>query len=99
MVKSAPLLSLPPVHTSVIKMSMRTRALVFSTFFGSCLAIGLLLVSLTTNHWVRATPRRDASTQAKGEVNFGLFTGNHHLNLGFGVRSTQFDGEHPKHSI
>ncbi|EDW35386.1 GL15329 [Drosophila persimilis] len=32
-------------------MSMPTRALVFSTFFGICLAIGLQLVSMTTNHW------------------------------------------------
>lgn len=40
------------------EMSIRTRALVFSTFFGSCIAIGLLLVSLTTNHWVRASPKR-----------------------------------------
>ncbi|KAH8293394.1 hypothetical protein KR054_000048, partial [Drosophila jambulina] len=77
--------------TSVIKMSMRTRALVFSTFFGSCLAIGLLLVSLTTNHWVRATTQRRNSTDANGEVNFGLFNGNHDLNFGVGVRSNPFN--------
>lgn len=39
-------------------MSLRTRTLVFSTFFGSILAIGLLLVSLTTNSWVKAYPKR-----------------------------------------
>ncbi|XP_030369420.1 uncharacterized protein LOC115620357 [Scaptodrosophila lebanonensis] len=70
-----------------VKMSIRTRALVFLTFFGSCLAIGLLLVSMTTNHWIRATPRRVNSTEAKGDVNFGLFYGSQHLNLGFGVRT------------
>ena len=43
-------------------MSLRIRALVFSTFFGSCIAIGLLLVSLTTNSWVRATPKKRNST-------------------------------------
>ncbi|XP_034116491.1 uncharacterized protein LOC117576066 [Drosophila albomicans] len=68
------------------KMSIRTRALVFSTFFGSCLAIGLLLVSVTTNHWVRAYPRRINSTEAKGDVNFGLFYGSQYLNLGIGER-------------
>ncbi|XP_017015406.1 uncharacterized protein [Drosophila takahashii] len=72
-------------------MSMRTRALVFSTFFGSCLAIGLLLVSMTSNHWVRASPRRNSSAEAKGEVNFGLFYGNQHLNPGFGVRTYSVD--------
>ncbi|XP_064549879.1 uncharacterized protein LOC135436257 [Drosophila montana] len=73
------------------KMSLRTRALVFSTFFGSCLAIGLLLASMTTNHWVRAYPRRANSTEAKGDVNLGLFYGYQHLNLGFGQRTNQID--------
>ncbi|EDX11587.1 uncharacterized protein LOC6726673 [Drosophila simulans] len=72
-------------------MSLHTRALVFSTFFGSCLAIGLLLVSMTTNHWVRATPRRKNSADAKGEFNFGLFFGNYHLNPGFGIRTNSVD--------
>lgn len=72
-----------------IRMSLRTRVLVFSTFFGSCLAIGLLLTSMTTNHWVRAYPRRTNSTEAKGDVNFGLFYGNQNLNPGFGVRNNQ----------
>lgn len=76
-----------------VKMSLRTRALVFSTFFGSCLAIGLLLTSMTTNHWVRAYPRRTNTTEAKGDVNFGLFYGNQNLNPGFGVRNNQVDGE------
>lgn len=74
-------------------MSLRTRVLVFSTFFGSCLAIGLLLTSMTTNHWVRAYPRRTNSTEAKGDVNFGLFYGNQNLNPGFGVRNNQVNGE------
>lgn len=49
-------------------MSIRTRALVFSTFFGSCIAIGLLLVSLTTNHWVRAYPKRINSTVSTSKL-------------------------------
>ncbi|XP_067618606.1 clarin-2 [Eurosta solidaginis] len=69
-------------------MSMRTRALVFSTFFGSCIAIGLLLVSLTTNHWVRAYPKRLNYTNSSGDINFGLFYGNKALNYGVGVRSS-----------
>ncbi|XP_068152997.1 uncharacterized protein [Drosophila tropicalis] len=78
-------------ETPRTKMSIRTRALVFATFFGSCLAIGLLLVSMTTNHWVRANPRRGNSTEANGDVNLGLFYGNQHLNPGFGVRTFQVD--------
>lgn len=75
------------------KMSIRSRALVFSTFFGSCLAIGLLLVSVTTNHWVRAYPRRKNLTDASGDVNFGLFYGSQYLDVGIGVRCYPVDGE------
>ncbi|XP_037950112.1 uncharacterized protein LOC119681107 [Teleopsis dalmanni] len=69
-------------------MNIRTRALIFSTFFGSCVALGLLLVSLTTNHWVRATPRRSTAPESKGEVNYGLFYGNIDLDSGIGLRTT-----------
>ncbi|ALC46050.1 CG1103 [Drosophila busckii] len=75
---------------SYSKMSIRTRALVFSTFFGSCIAIGLLLTGMTTNHWIQAYPRKGNST-LKGEVNMGLFDSTHHLDSGFGVRSKQVD--------
>uniref|UniRef100_A0A1A9WY22 Uncharacterized protein n=1 Tax=Glossina brevipalpis TaxID=37001 RepID=A0A1A9WY22_9MUSC len=72
-------------------MSLRTRALVFSTFFGSVLAIGLLLVSLTTNSWVKAYPKRRNSPESKGEVSYGLFYGIKELDSGFGVRSYPVD--------
>uniref|UniRef100_A0A1A9Z9J2 MARVEL domain-containing protein n=1 Tax=Glossina pallidipes TaxID=7398 RepID=A0A1A9Z9J2_GLOPL len=72
-------------------MSLRTRTLVFSTFFGSILAIGLLLVSLTTNSWVKAYPKRTNAPQSKGEVSYGLFYGTKDLNPGFGVRSHSVD--------
>ncbi|XP_073819500.1 uncharacterized protein [Musca autumnalis] len=69
-------------------MSLRTRYLIFSTFFGSCIAIGLILGSLTTDSWVRATPKRGNSSESAGEVNFGLFYGSKVLNSGFGERIT-----------
>lgn len=68
-------------------MSIKTRALVFSTFFGSCIAIGLLLVSLTTNYWVRASPKRYNTSESFGNVNYGLFFGNRDLNVGYGNRT------------
>lgn len=68
-------------------MSLKTRALVFSTFFGSCIAIGLLLVSLTTNYWVQASPKRNNTSESFGYVNFGLFFGNRDLNVGYGDRN------------
>lgn len=52
---------------SYYEMTLRIRALVFSTFFGSCIAIGLLLVSLTTNSWVKATPKKRNSAVSKIE--------------------------------
>ncbi|XP_023292007.2 uncharacterized protein LOC111675472 [Lucilia cuprina] len=72
-------------------MTLRTRALVFSTFFGSCIAIGLLLVSLTTNSWVKATPKKRNSAESSGDVSYGLFYGTKELDSGFGVRSYPVD--------
>lgn len=68
-------------------MSIRTRALIFSTFLGCCLAIALLLIALTTNNWVRATPRRGNATESLSEVSLGLFYGNKNLNHGIGMRN------------
>lgn len=39
-------------------MSMQTRGLVFATFFGNCLVVGLLVASLTTDYWVHAQAKR-----------------------------------------
>lgn len=72
-------------------MSLKTRGLVFATFFGSCLAVGLLLVSLTTDHWITATPKRYNSTESKGYINFGLFSGSKVLNVGYGSRIHSID--------
>jgi len=71
-------------------MSIQNRTLVFSTFFGSCIAIGLLLVSLTTNHWVEANPRR-GNHSLNGEISYGLFYGKKELNYGIGLRSQPVD--------
>lgn len=68
-------------------MSIKTRSLVFATFFGSCLAVGLILASLTTDHWIHASAKRVNSSESFGEINYGLFTGMKHLNVGYGNRS------------
>jgi clarin len=56
-------------------MSLKTRSLVFATFFGSCCVIGLLIASLTTDYWITAQAKRQNTTASEGKINFGLFTG------------------------
>uniref|UniRef100_U5ER10 Putative conserved plasma membrane protein n=1 Tax=Corethrella appendiculata TaxID=1370023 RepID=U5ER10_9DIPT len=67
-------------------MSLKTRAFVFATFFGSCLVVGLLVASLTTEYWVQAQAKRHNSSESEGKINFGLFGGSKHLNVAYGWR-------------
>ncbi|XP_055381446.1 uncharacterized protein LOC129612031 [Condylostylus longicornis] len=67
--------------------NFKSRVLVFATFFGSLLAIGLLLVSLTTNHWVRSSAKRVSIPESHGEIYYGLFNGIKDLNVGYGLRT------------
>lgn len=76
-------------------MSLRTRGLVFATFFGNCLVVGLLVASLTTDHWIQAQAKRHSNgtttAEADGRVNFGLFAGYKNLNVGYGTRPVTID--------
>lgn len=72
-------------------MSLKTRGLVFATFFGNCIVVGLLLASLTTDHWLVSQVRKPNSRNATGTINFGLFSGKRELNAGIGNRTTRFD--------
>lgn len=75
-------------------MSIKTRALVFATFFGNCLVIGLLIVSLTTNYWIEAIAKRHSNgTAPSGVINFGLFAGHKDLNVGYGNRPENINGK------
>lgn len=77
-------------------MSIRTRGLVFATFFGNCLVVGLLVASLTTNYWIQAEAKRNnngTATAGEGRINFGLFYGYKNLNVGYGDRLGNVDGE------
>lgn len=70
-------------------MSIRSRGLVFATFFGSCLVIGLLIACLVSEHWIVGEARKDESknhTRAFGKIHFGLFSGKRELNTGIGMR-------------
>lgn len=37
-----------------MSINLKTRGLVFATFFGSCVIIGLLVAALTTEYWIEA---------------------------------------------
>lgn len=73
-------------------MSIKTRGIIFITFFLNCIVIGLLVASLTTDHWIHSSPKRHNSTQADGQVHFGLFSGQKFLSVGYGIRPHTLDG-------
>jgi len=68
--------------------NFKRRALIFVTFFGSCLAISLLTASLNTNYWTTAECKRttDNKEKSNGTVNMGLFFYEASLNFGLGDR-------------
>ena len=69
--------------------TFKRRALIFVTFFGSCLALSLLAASLGTNHWITASCKRTENAEkSNGTVNFGLFEYETNLNVGYGDRYT-----------
>lgn len=72
-------------------MGIRSRGLVFATFFGNCIVVGLLVASLTTDHWIIGHAKHEHSSNATGTINFGLFSGKQVLNLGIGDRPKTFD--------
>ena len=67
--------------------NFKRRALIFVTFFGSCLAISLLSAALGTKHWITAHCKRTENAEkSNGTVNFGLFVYEANLNFGLGDR-------------
>lgn len=72
-------------------MSIKTRSLVFATFFGNCIVVGLLMAALTTEYWIISQAKRHNAANSTGSINFGLFTGYRDLNVGIGNRRQVID--------
>lgn len=73
-------------------MELFRRGAIFATFFGSCLAIALLVAALGTKFWVVARARRIPNpSESDGRVHFGLFDGKKELNVAYGWRTYEID--------
>lgn len=72
-------------------MSIKSRGLVFVTFFVNCIVVGLLIAGLVTDHWIEADVKSHKTKNATGTINFGLFSGRKDLNYGIGTRLTSID--------
>ncbi|XP_026274131.1 clarin-3 [Frankliniella occidentalis] len=69
-------------------MNLWKRGMVFITFLGACLALGLLVAALTTRQWVTARAIRTSNpNESQGRVALGLFHGRKELNVAYGWRS------------
>lgn len=73
------------------------KVLIFLTFFGSCIIIGLLLSALVTNCWIISevtfispTTGNSSSKSQYGTIQFGLFDYFKSLNHGYGLRHENF---------
>lgn len=74
-----------------MSINLKTRGLVFVTFFGSCIIIALLVAALTTESWVQAQARHRKVAEGEGRIKFGLFSGSKNLNTKFGWRFNTTD--------
>lgn len=75
-------------------MNVFKRGMIFVTFFGSCFAMVLLVASLGTKQWVNARAKRTTNPQeSEGKIQFGLFEGKKELNVAYGWRTYEIDGE------
>lgn len=72
-------------------MGIRSRGLVFATFFGNCIIVGLLVASLTTDHWIISHANNNQNPNATGTIHFGLFSGKQILDKGLGGRPNDID--------
>lgn len=71
------------------------RGMIFITFFGSCLAMALTIVSLGTKFWITSRAKRTSNPlESDGIINFGLFDGKKELNVAYGWRIYDIDGKH-----
>ncbi|EFA10001.2 uncharacterized protein LOC100142086 [Tribolium castaneum] len=76
-------------------MNLFKRGMIFVTFFGSCIAMALLVASLGTKQWVNAKAKRLKNPhESDGRINFGLFDGKKELNVAYGWRSYEIDVIH-----
>lgn len=81
-------------------MNLFKKGMIFSTFFLSCLSIALLVASLGTTQWLTAYAKRTSNPhESDGRVNFGLFHGKKELNVAYGWRTYEIDGEFNNVSI
>nr|CAD7454274.1 unnamed protein product [Timema tahoe] len=77
-------------------MTLFKRGMIFVTFFGSCLSLGLLVAALGTKYWVVAHAKRVTNPEeSDGKINFGLFQGRKELNVAYGWRTYQIDIPQP----
>lgn len=75
------------------KMNLYRHGMIFGTFLGSCLCIGLLAAALGTRYWIVSNALRPNYSKSGGRIFFGLFEGEKNLNFGFGLRSEPIDGK------
>lgn len=72
------------------------KLLIFLTFFGSCIIIGLLLSALVTPKWITSeatftSPSGNATSKSQyGSIQFGLFNYQKALNHGYGLRHENY---------
>lgn len=73
------------------------KVLIFLTFFGSCIVIGLLLSALVTNCWIQSevsfispTSGNATTKSQRGSIQFGLFDYQKAMNHGYGLRHENF---------
>lgn len=74
-------------------MNLFKRGMIFVTFFGSCIAMALLVASLGTKQWVNAKAKRIKNPhESDGKIHFGLFDGKKELNVAYGWRTYDVNG-------
>lgn len=63
------------------------------SFLTCCAALALLLAALTTQHWIVGRAHRQTNSNlSDGRIQFGLFYGLKNLNVGYGWRSYEING-------
>ncbi|KAJ3643083.1 hypothetical protein Zmor_025819 [Zophobas morio] len=76
-------------------MNLFKRGMIFVTFFGSCIAMALLVASLGTKQWANAKAKRQKNPhESDGRISFGLFDGKKELNVAYGWRTYEIDVVH-----
>lgn len=72
-------------------MNFYKHGMIFATFLGSCLCIGLLAAALGTKYWTISSAVNLKSPKSDGKIHFGLFRGEKNLNVGIGWRAQRFE--------